>query len=108
MELDFAAGGRGEGGGGKADNLAQEFFQSLLVLQSDFSGGGAFRSGGLAFTQEFLGEAGAGSGRQPKGHLAMDGASGNDRIPHVEIGDRQGLGSNFEDGGFSGRSSGNL
>src|SRR6266478_7523098 len=30
MELNFAAGGRGERGGGQARNLAQEFFQGLV------------------------------------------------------------------------------
>ena len=111
MELDFAAGGRGEGGGGQAGDLAEEFFQGCFIFRSDVFGGDVFciaGGGGLAFAEEFLGEASAGSGGQPQGHLTMNGASGNDRIPNVGIGGRQGSGNNFEDGGFSGRSSGNL
>ena len=32
-KLDFAAGSRGERGGGEAGNLAQEFFQSFFVFR---------------------------------------------------------------------------
>ena len=101
MKLDFAAGGCGEGGGGQTGDLAQEFFQGFFVLGSDGFGGDAFRRG-RSFAEELLGETGTGGGRQTQGHLAMDGASGDDRVPDVGIGGGQGPGRNFEDRGLSG------
>jgi hypothetical protein len=100
MELNFAASDRGEGGGGQAGDLAQELFQGFLVFSADGFGGAAFGSG-LGFAEELLGEAGAGGGSETQGHFAMDGASGDDRVPHIGICDRQGLGRNFEGAGLS-------
>ena len=82
MELNFAAGGRGEGGGGEAGDLAEEFFQGFFLFGGDRFGGDGFGgdgfSGGLGFAEELPGETGAGGGRQTQGHLAMGGTSGDD------------------------------
>ncbi len=106
MELNFAAGGRRQGGRGEPGDLAQEFLKRFFVVWGD-AFGNAFRRA-FGFADEFLGEAGAGGGRQTQGHLAMSGASGDDRIPEVGIGGGQRLRRNFEGGRLSGSVSGNL
>jgi hypothetical protein len=99
MELHFATNAGGECGCCRAGNLAEKFFQSFFLLGSN-----AFESGSgsrLGFAEELAGETCTGCGRQTQCHLAMDGASDNDRVPDIGIGGSQELGRNFEDGRLS-------
>ena len=103
MKLHFAAGAWCESGGSKAGDLAQQFLQGFLAFRRDGFGRRGFRRGlgGVGFTKELPGEAGAGGNRQTLGHFAPDGASGHDRVPEIGIGGGQGLVGEFEGTGFS-------
>ncbi len=93
MKLNFAAGGCCECGRGQAGDLAQEFFEGFFlfrVVQSNLFGSRLFRRRRLRarFRRGTSAPDGPGDGRQTQGHLAMDSASGDDRVPDIGIGKR--------------------
>ncbi len=108
--MNSAADEGSDSGGGKAGDLAQQFFQRFMVIGGDIVGcDGWIRGdfgGGLRFAEECSGKTRARGGRQTEGHFAMNRTSSDHCEPGIGIGQSQRLGSSFECGRLSGGTSG--